>query len=94
MAGPPNWPVSGFVTSSVVFRIAHQFANGTLGIAAMNQNDNAQPDSAGSIIRITLIPCLAFAGGRYPVAGPVLWEDFPFFNMLGRERGNLAAVAD
>jgi len=42
-------------------------------------NDQAQKNSAGRIITITLIFGLAYAVVRYHIAGPVPWKDFPFF---------------
>ena len=42
-------------------------------------NDNAQRNSAASIITIVLIFGLGYAVLRYHVAGPVPWTDFPFF---------------
>ena len=42
-------------------------------------NDQAQKNSAGRIITITLIFGLAYAIVRYHIVGPVPWKDFPFF---------------
>ncbi len=42
-------------------------------------NDQAQKNSAGRIITITLIFGLAYAVVRYHIAGAVPWKDFPFF---------------
>ncbi len=42
-------------------------------------NNDAQKNSAGSIITIALIFGLAYAIVRYHIVGPVPWKDFPFF---------------
>ena len=42
-------------------------------------NDEAKPNSAGSIITIALIFGLGYAVLRYHIVGPVPWKDFPFF---------------
>jgi DMSO/TMAO reductase YedYZ heme-binding membrane subunit len=42
-------------------------------------NDEAKPNSAGSLIAIALVFGLAYAIVRYHIAGPVPWKDFPFF---------------
>ncbi len=42
-------------------------------------NNDAQKNSAGSIITIALIFGLAYAIVRYHIVGPVPWKDFLFF---------------
>ena len=42
-------------------------------------NADSKPNSAGSIIAITLVFGLAYAVMRYHIAGPVPWKDLPFF---------------
>ena len=42
-------------------------------------NVDSKPNSAGSLIAITLVFGLTFAVVRYHVAGAVPWKDFPFF---------------
>ena len=42
-------------------------------------NADSKPNSAGSIIAITLVFGLAYAVMRYHIVGPVPWKDLPFF---------------
>jgi len=45
----------------------------------MSSETNTTQNSAGTIIAVALLFGLGYAVVRYHVAGPVPWEDFPFF---------------
>ena len=45
----------------------------------MNEATIEKRNSAGAIIRITLLLAMGYSVLRYHIAGPVPWKDFPMF---------------
>ena len=45
----------------------------------MNEQAISNKNAAASIIMVTLVLSIGYAGLRYHIIGPVPWKDFPFF---------------